>query len=189
MRLSPLCLPIAIFLVLASCQQEVSKEYEKLVDITNLKMNHIDGNHRVAIVEDDFKEGDSVYKIRAYYYNQDIIKLVSVLRTPHYERDDYFYFENKAPIFSGHLMNERDAHEAEEYKYYYRDGRVVESLFWKDTYEPGKRFRHEAFQEFSPNIDSLMSSEKERFNFLVTKLELEGIEIMHLNENLEANTQ
>ena len=189
MRLSPFYFSIGLFLVLISCRPEVSKEYQKLVDVTNLKMNHIDANHRVAIVEDDFKEGDSIYKIRAYYYNRDIIKLVSVLRIPNYERDDYFYFENKSPIFSGHLMNERDAHEAEEYKYYYSNGQVVESLYWKDTYEPGRRFHHEAFQEFSPNIDSLMASEKARFNFLVTKLELEGVEIMHLNENLEANSQ
>lgn len=172
-----------------SCQPEVSKEFQHLVDITNKKMNHIDGNHRVSIMEDDFKDGDSIYKIRAYYYNQDIIKMVSVLRTPHYERDDYFYFENKEPIFSGHLMNERDDHTAEEYKYYYKEGKVVESLFWKDTYIPGQRFEHEAFREFTPDIDSLMAKEKDRFNFLITKLELEGIEIMHLNENLEANTQ
>lgn len=177
------------FSVFLACNQVVSSEYERLVDITNDKMNHIDGNHRVSIVEDDFKEGDSVYKIRAYYYNQDIIKLVSVLRTPHYERDDYFYFENRAPIFSGHLMNQRDDHEAEEYKYYYENGRIVESLFWKDTYVPGKKFDHESFHEFDPNIDSLMQKERDRFQFLITKLELEGIEIMHLNENLEANTQ
>jgi hypothetical protein len=172
-----------------ACQNEVSREFERLVDITNSKMRHIDGNHRVGIVEDDFHEGDSIYKIRAYYYNQDLVKLVSVLRTPHYERDDYFYFESNTPIFSGHLMNERDAHEAEEYKYYYDDGVIVESLYWKDKYEPGVRFEHDAFQEYLPNTDSLMQSEINRFSFLITKLEMEGIEIMHLNENLEANTQ
>jgi hypothetical protein len=172
-----------------NCGPNISDENQRLIDLTNDKMRHIDGNHRVSIVEDDFKDGDSLYKIRAYYYNQDIIKLVSVLRTPHYERDDYFYFENKSPIFSGHLVNQRDDHEAEEFKFYYKGGKVVESLTWKDTYVPGKKFDHEAFHEYNPNVDSLMKKENERFSFLVTKLELEGIEILHLNENLEANTQ
>jgi hypothetical protein len=187
MKSSPLYL-LAVVAFFA-CNSRISDENQHLIDLTNEKMSHIDGNHRVSIVEDDFKDGDSLYKIRAYYYNEDIIKLVSVLRTPHYERDDYFYFENKAPIFSGHLMNLRDSHEAEEFKYYYDKGRVVESLTWKSTYVPGKKFDHEAFHEFYPDIDSLMEKEKSRFSFLVTKLELEGIEIMHLNENLEANTQ
>ena len=177
---------LPLFLTIG-CVSEVSSEFQKLVDITNKKMMHIDSNHRVSIVEDDFMDGDSVYKIRAYYYNEDLVKLVSVIRTPHYERDDYFYFENHNPIFSGHLMNQRDDHQAEEYKYYYENGKVVESLFWKDTYQPGKRFDHEHFREFNPDIDSLMASEKSRFNFLITKLEMEGIEILHLNENLEAN--
>lgn len=119
-----------------------------------------------------------------------LLKLVGVLRTPHLERDDYFYFEKHKPIFSGHVVVMRDDQSAAEYKYYYgKDGRINESLYWEDLYETGKQFPHEHFEEFEPNIDSLMTTEKERLDFFLTKLDVEGFEIHHINENLGANLQ
>ena len=134
-----------------------------------------------------FHAGDSIFKIRAYYTQENLVKIVSILRTSHIERDDYFYFDNNEPIFSGHLMNQRDDHEAAEFKYYYQEGKVVESLFWEDTYVPGKKFPHERFREFEPDLDSLAETEKERLAFCLEKLDMEGVEIRHLNENLNAN--
>ncbi|MFT7031015.1 MAG: hypothetical protein ACJA2C_002416 [Marinoscillum sp.] len=105
-------------------------------------------------------------------------------------RDDYFYFENNAPIFSGHLVVSKDDQIASEYKYYYgEDGYVSEALFWEDSYTVGKRFPHEHFEEFNPDIDSLHDWEEKRLKFFLEYLNLEGFEIMHLNENLEANTK
>jgi hypothetical protein len=185
---------LVLFLTLSftACDSNVVKEENrKLVEITNKKINRIDNNGRVEIIEDDFHDGDSVYKIRAYYNDVDmkyLLKIVSILRTSKMDRDDYFYFENNAPIFSGHLVNERNDHDAAEYKYYYQDDMIVESLYWEDHYEPGKRFPHESFEEFEPNMDSLMETERERLFFFLSKLNMEGFEIRHLNENLEANT-
>jgi hypothetical protein len=189
MKPSTTILLVAILFLSACTTSGIKKENEKTVELVNKMVDHIDSNKRVQILEDDFHEGDSVYKIRAYYYDDYLIKIVTVMRTSHFERDDYFYFENHEPIFSGHLVNEKDAHWAAEYKYYYEGGRIVESLFWKDTYEPGKQFPHERFRSFDPNIDSLMDKEKERLKFSLDNLALTNIEIRHLNENLEANTE
>lgn len=174
--------------ILYQSRSEVSKEFQPLVKTIDNKVKHIDQNHRISIIEDDFVQSDSAYKVRGYFNGNRLIKLVGIIKTPHYERDDYFYFENNKPIFSGHMMNFMDDRLAEEFKYYYQDGKVVESLFWKDYYEPGKRFPHETFEEFNPNMDSLMNEENSRMNFYLTKLEKEGFEIKHINENLEANT-
>lgn len=112
-------------------------------------------------------------------------KLVGITRTPHFERDDYFYFENGKPIFSGHMINFMDNKIAEEFKYYYRGREIVECLFWKDHYEPGKRFPHEHFEEFEPsNMDSLMRTENSRLTFFQKKLQEEGIEVKFENDNL-----
>ena len=116
------------------------------------------------------------------------MKFVGIIKTPHFERDDYFYFENEALIFSGHMINFMDDRLAEELKYYYKSGFIVESLFWKDHYEPGKRFPHETFREFESNMDSLMQEEKQRMSFFLSKLEREGFELKHINENPEANS-
>lgn len=178
---------LLIALILASCGNEVRKEKRPMVERTNRKVNYIDSNHRVEIIEDDFHEGDSIYKIRAYSHDGLLLKLVAVMNTPHFEREDYFYFENNAPIFSGHLVNEKDDHLAAEYKYYYEGDEITEALYWEDHYEPGKRFPHERFAEFTPDQDSLMKSERERIDFLLGKIDMEGFEILHLNENLEAN--
>ncbi len=167
---------------------EVSKEFRPLVKSIDNKVNHIDQHHRISIIEDDFVQADSLYKVRGYFNGNRLIKLVGIIKTAHFERDDYFYFENDKPIFSGHMMNFMDDRLAEEFKYYYQDGKVVESLFWKDHYEPGKRFPHETFEEFKPNLDSLMDEERTRMSFYLTKLETEGFEIKHINENLEANS-
>lgn len=179
---------LMLFIFLSQSCSEVSKEYRTLVKVVDYKVKNIDHNHRVQIVEDDFIQADSSYKVRGYFNEGKLMKLVGIIKTPHFERDDYFYFEQEKPIFSGHMINFRDDRLAEEFKYYYQDGTIVESLFWKDHYKPGKRFPHETFKEFSPDIDSLMSEERNRMAFYLTKLEEEGFEIKHINEHLEANS-
>jgi hypothetical protein len=173
--------------LLWSCGSEIKKENRRTVKAIDYKVKEIDHNHRISIVEDDYVENDSTYKIRGYFNEGRLQKLVGIIKTPHFERDDYFYFENNKPIFSGHMMNFMDDNIAEEFKYYYKDGKIVESLFWKDHYQPGKRFPHETFREFEPDMDSLMREERNRMSFYLSKLEQEGFEIKHLNEHLEAN--
>lgn len=179
---------IILALLTFSCGSEVKKENRPLVKAIDYKVKSIDHNHRISIVEDDFVQSDSSYKVRGYFNEGRLMKLVGIIKTPHFERDDYFYFENETPIFSGHMMNFRDDRLAEEFKYYYNEGKIVESLFWEDHYKPGKRFPHETFKEFDPNMDSLMNEEKTRMAFFLSKLEKEGFEIKHINENLEANS-
>lgn len=167
---------------------EISKDKRPLVEEIREKVRHIDANHRVNIVEDDFHMGDSIYKIRGYYMEEKLLKLVGVLYTTHIERDDYFYFENQVPIFSGHLVVSKDDQLASEYKYYYGpSGFVEEALYWKDQYVSGRQFPHEHFEEFNPNKDSLKLTEDERLSFFLQKLNQEGMEIKHFNENIEAN--
>lgn len=177
-------------LTLWACSPEVKKENRKLVNSIDLKVKNIDHNHRISIVEDDFVKSDSAYKVRGYFNEGRLMKLVGIIKTSHFERDDYFYFENNKPIFSGHMINFRDERLAEEFKYYYNhEGtEIVESLFWEDHYQPGKRFPHETFKEFNPKIDSLMKEERNRMAFFMSKLNAEGFEIKHINENLEANS-
>ena len=175
-------------LLVFSCGSEISKEKLPLVNAINETISYIDSNHRVQILEDDIISGDSLIKIRGYSMDGKLQKIVSVLRTPHFEQDDYFYFDDAGHvIFSGHLVNQKDERIAAEYKYYYDRDEIVESLFWKDHYEPGKRFPHEKFEEFEPNMDSLLTSERARISFLAGKLQGEGFVIKHLNENLKAN--
>lgn len=169
---------------LSACQNEVRKEMRPLVNSINDKIGHIDANHRIEILEDDIVSGDSLMKIRGYTMDGKILKLVSVLTTPHIVRDDYFYFEKEHVIFSGHLVNNKDDLLAAEYKYYYQGDQIVESLYWEDHYEKGKRFPHESFKEFEPNMDSLLTSERERILYLVNKLTMEGFVVKHLNEHL-----
>ncbi|MEO9483407.1 MAG: hypothetical protein ABJG47_08185 [Ekhidna sp.] len=174
--------------LLWSCGSEVKKENRKLVEAIDYKVKNIDHNHRISIIEDDFVRADSAYKVRGYFNEGRLMKLVGIIKTSHFERDDYFYFENEKPIFSGHMINFMDDRLAEEFKYYYHNGGIVESLFWKDYYEPGKRFPHETFREFEPNMDSLMQEERDRMSFFLSQLEKEGFELKHINENLEANS-
>ena len=175
-------------LVLISACSEIKEENRPLVNEINEKVRHIDGNHRVQIIEDDFHQGDSLYKVRGYFMEDQMIKLVGVLHTPHYDRDDYFYFEDHHPIFSGHLMVYKDDRLAREVKYYYtKDGQIAEALYWQDHYQPGKRFPHEHFEEFDPARDSLIRTEQDRLAFFLNKLNMEGFEIKHLNENIQAN--
>lgn len=167
---------------------EVSKDKRPLVAEVQEKVRHIDANHRVKIIEDDFHLGDSIYRIRGYYMEGALLKLVGVLYTSHIERDDYFYFEGEEPIFSGHVVVSRDDQIASEFKYYYgKSGFVEEALFWKDKYIKGEQFPHERFAEFSPDRDSLKISEDVRLNYFMEKLKQEGTEIQHLNENKDAN--
>ncbi len=188
MRTVSLTFLLMIFLLTACGDSSpVRKENRPRVDAINKTVHLIDGNHRVQIIEDDFHEGDSIFKIRAYYMESELIKIVNILRTAHFERDDYFYFDDEEIIFSGHMWNERDQHIAAEYKYYYDDGKIFESLFWEDSYVPGQRFPHEKFAEFEPNVDSLISMEKDRLSFCLSKLAVEGVEILHYNEYIGAN--
>ncbi|MEQ9468713.1 MAG: hypothetical protein RLN88_14990 [Ekhidna sp.] len=179
---------LTIILLLAACGSEVKKENRKLVETIDHKVKNIDHNHRIKIIEDDFKSADSIYKVRGYFSEGILLKLVGIIKTPHFERDDYFYFENSAPIFSGHMINFMDDRLAEEFKYYYEGEKIAECLYWEDHYKPGKRFPHETFREFEPNMDSLMKEERDRMAFYLSKLNTEGFEIKHENENLEANT-
>ena len=167
---------------------EISKVKLPLVEAVNRKVNNIDSNHRVRIIEDDFHQGDSIYKVRGYLMEGMLLKLVGVLYTSHIERDDYFYFENHEPIFSGHVVVSKDDMVASEYKYYYgKDGYVDEALYWQDHYQRGKQFPHEHFSEFEPDKDSLRAAEEKRLRFFFQKLDMEGFEIRHLNENRDAN--
>ena len=179
---------ITLAFLIFSCGSEIKKENRHLVQAIDYKVKNIDHNHRVSIIEDDFVSADSSYKVRGYYNEGRLFKLVDIIKTPHFERDDYFYFENEKPIFSGHMMNFRDDRLAEEFKYYYQGEKIVESLFCEDHYKPGKRFPHETFEEFEPDMDSLMNEERTRMAFFLAKLEEEGFEIKHINENLEANS-
>lgn len=179
-----------VLLFLASCSSEVSEEKRPLVDAINKKVDDIDANHRVEIYEDDFHVGDSVYKVRGYFMDENLLKLVGILYAPNGERDDYFYFENGKPIFTGHIVVLKNELLASEYKYYFNnEGVVDEALYWEDHYKRGKQFPHEKFREFTPDLDSLMASENERLNFFLSKLDVEGFEVRHENENLGANTE
>ena len=83
---------------------------------------------------------------------------------------------------------QKDDRMASEFKYYYGDdGYVDEALFWTDQYTVGKRFPIEHFNEFDPNKDSLRASEEDRLIFFLEMLNMDGFEIVHLNENLDAN--
>lgn len=181
---------IVILLVFAACSSEVSKEKRPMVTLINKKVDDIDANHRVDIYEDDFHFGDSVYKVRGYFMDNSLLKLVGVLYAPGIERDDYFYFENGAPIFTGHILVNKNVQVASEYKYYFNElGQINEALFWKDQYTRGKQFPHEKFQEFEPDLDSLMEMEKQRLDFFLSKLDVEGFKVQNENENLGANTK
>lgn len=181
---------LSLTLIFIQCSSEINKEKQHEMDVINTKVHHIDLNRRVSIIEDDFHVGDSIYKIRGYFMDESLQKVVGILHSPDFDRDDYFYFENHQPIFSGHLVIDKKNSRAAEYKYYYNnDGYVDEALFWEDQYEYGKQFPHEKFQEFVPDRDSLRDKEEMRLQFYLDKLDMEGFEIKHLNENLSANTQ
>ena len=175
---------LSIALILAACGSEIKEENKKLVKAIDHKVKNIDHHHRIQIVEDDFIQGDSTFKIRGYLSEGRMQKLVGITRTAHFERDDYFYFENERPIFSGHMINFMDEKLAEEFKYYYRGKEIVECLFWEDHYDPNKRFPHEEFKSFSPNMDSLMAEENSRLAFFMGKLKEEGFELKEENDNL-----
>ena len=177
-------------LLFSACGGEIKKENRTLVSAIDHKVKNIDHNHRVQIIEDDFVKADSIYKVRGYFNEGQLMKLVGIIKTPHFVRDDYFYFENEKPIYSGHMINFVDDKLAEEFKYYYnhQGDSIVESLFWMDHYQPGKRFPHETFEEFEPNFDSLMNEEQTRMAFYLSHLSEEGFELKHSNENLEANS-
>ncbi|MGB3464313.1 MAG: hypothetical protein WBA74_03550 [Cyclobacteriaceae bacterium] len=171
--------------MLFSCTSEMDEYVESI----NLKAKEIDNNRRVEIKEDDYHEGDTVYKIRGYYMDDVLLKLVGITRTSHMERDDYFYFDHQGnPLFTGHLVNKKDQHDAAEYKYYYKDESIIASMYWEDHYQPGKQFPHEQFEYFNPSIDSLLRIEEKRLSFFKMKLNEEGFEVQEENENLEANS-
>lgn len=174
------------FLTFQSCHSDLSKQ-GKLVEAVNKKVAAIDHSHRLQIIEDDFVKGDSLFKIRGYYLDNKLQKLVGLTKTPHFERDDYFYFEDGQQLFSGHMINFRDDNIAEEFKYYFQGNEIKKALMWKDTYVPGKRFPHETFKLFSPNMDSLINEERKRVAYYAGLLAREGKELLEERENLEAN--
>ena len=92
MKTSRLLIAASLAILLSLCSEPVKKENRPLVDKINEQMRNIDSNHRIRIVEDDFHQGDSVFKVRAYYMQEYMIKIVNILRTSEIERDDYFYF-------------------------------------------------------------------------------------------------
>lgn len=179
-------LVLTIFL-LAACVSE--KSSPSLVEVVNSKISHIDANRRIRIVEDDFHKGDSIYKIRGYFMDDFLQKLVAVMHTNQLERDDYFYFENNEPIFSGHVVVSKKDRLASEHKFYYGKGGFVEhAVYWEDHYTPGKQFPHEHFVPYDHDKDSLREADASRLKYFMSLLDMEGFEIKHLNENLEANT-
>jgi hypothetical protein len=178
----------ALTAILFSCSEQES-EKEKFIKHVQTKIGHIDANRRIRIVEDDFHKGDSIYKIRGYFMDDVLQKLIAIMHTNDFERDDYFYFENHHPLFSGHVVVSKSDRKAEEYKYYYEnDGFVKYALYWSDTYRKGEQFPHEHFIDYDHDRDSIRQTDEERLQFFLSLLDLEGIEIKHLNENLEANT-
>ena len=102
-----------IVIFLSSCGNEIKKEYRGLVAGIDHKVKSIDHNHRIQIIEDDFVRSDSIYKVRGYFNEGRLLKLIGIIKTPHFERDDYFYFENSKPIYSGHIINFVDERLAE----------------------------------------------------------------------------
>lgn len=176
---------LAFCCLMWACESEM----DQYVSAVNAKAKEIDTNRRVEIIEDDHHEGDTIYKIRGYYMDGLLIKMVGITRTPHMERDDYFYFDHYGkPLFTGHLINHRDEHDAAEYKYYYKDKKITACMFWADHYTPGRQFPHEQFEYFQPDIDSLENEENTRLAFFQRKLSERGVEIQRENENLEANS-
>ncbi|MCR9251930.1 MAG: hypothetical protein NXI20_16000 [bacterium] len=185
MKATNLILTLLIVVFSIGCQSET----DRLIEAINYSVKEIDSNHRVKIVEDDFHEGDTIHKIRGYYMDNALLKLVSVTRTSHFVRDDYFYFDHAGePMFTGHMLNLKDEHDAAEYKYYYHKGEIIASLYWEDHYVPGKQFPHEEFEKFDPDKDSLVNMENERLAYFLEKLNTEGFSVQEENENLEANT-
>ena len=169
---------------LFACSPEVKKENRKLVEAIDYKVKNIDHHHRIKIVEDDLVSEDSRHKVRGYMSEGRIQKWIGIIRTPPFERDDYFYVENEKPIFSEHMINFMDESLAEGFQYYYRGRTIVESLFWEDHYDPNKRFPHEHFEEFEPDIDSLMNQKQSGLNFYLSKFSKEGFELKDENTNL-----
>ncbi len=185
MKATNLILTVFVLFLLWSCQSET----DRLVEAINFSAKEIDSNHRVKIMEDDFHEGDTIYKIRGYFMDGALLKLVSITRTPHFVRDDYFYFDHAGePMFTGHMLNLKDEHDAAEYKYYYHNGDLIACMYWEDHYQPGKQFPHEEFKYFEPDKDSINRIENERLSFFLEKLNSEGFAVQEENENLEANT-
>ena len=175
-------------LTLSSCHSNIAQK-GKIVEAVNKKIATIDHSHRMRIVEDHFVKSDSLFKIRGYYIKDELLKLVGILKTPHFERDDYFYFENGQQLFSGHMMNFKDDKLAEEFKYYFDNGQLARAFMWEDYYVPGQRFPHETFKTFSPSVDSLLSEEKKRLAFFKDLLKKKGTEIQQEKENLGANNE
>ena len=151
----------------------------------NRAVHHNDVRRRISIVEDDFKEGEVIYKIRGYFANNILIKIVAITRSTHSERDDYFYFDKDEKVFfTGHLVNDTDRHIAKEFKYYYENDEIRLALHWEDEYDPAKPFPHESFELFQLNLDSLMKEENERISFFKEKINSEGFLLKAENPNL-----
>lgn len=157
------------------CEEKLDSETQKKVDHINEKSHLLDIRRRISIMEDDFIHGDTTYKIRGYFLDGALKKIVSITFNTSFERDDYFYFnEHNKLMFSGHLTNYKGRHDAEEFKFYYDDSELIGAFKWQDHYDPHKPFPHEHFSVFHPNKDSLEQVENERLNFFKDKIYSEG---------------
>ena len=162
-------------LLLTRCEEKLSSETQRIVDKINETVHDLDVRRRISIKEDDFIHQDTTFKIRSYSVDGRVKKIVSVIYTEHFERDDYFYFDIHGKLmFSGHLMNEKDDHNAAEFKYYYHNDKIVAALEWEDHYQPHKPFPHEHFRVFHPNLDSLQREDQRRLHYFIEKLDTEG---------------
>ncbi|MEQ9425931.1 MAG: hypothetical protein RJQ09_16015 [Cyclobacteriaceae bacterium] len=171
-------------LVFTACS-DLSSDQQKLVETLDRQVHHHDLMRRISIIEDDFVEDGVSYKLRAYLSDDELIKIVGVTTSPHFERDDYFYFNHDGDlIFTGHLINDRDHHIAREFKYYYKDGEVALPLHWEGEYDPKKPFPKEVFTPFQLNMDSLNNEEKSRLAFFMDKIQTEGFLIKAQNDNI-----
>ena len=176
---------IIFFLLLSMACSDLTDEQQALIDRINREVHHTDVRRRISIVEDDYKEGENLFKIRGYFAEDKLIKIVAITRSVHGERDDYFYFDNNDNVyFTGHLVNDRDHHTAKEFKYYYENDDLKVALHWEDQYDPTKPFPHEHFEPFELNWDSLLTEENNRIAFFKEKIYSEGFTLQRENPNL-----
>ena len=172
-------------LVIVTACSSLTQEEQDLIERINRDVHHTDVRRRISIVEDDYKEGEDLYKIRGYFADEKLIKIVGITRSVHGERDDYFYFNDEGGVyFTGHLMNDKDHHMAKEFKYYYENDDLKVALHWEDEYDPTKPFPHEHFEPFQLDWDSLLREENERIDFFKEKIYSEGFLLQRENPNL-----
>lgn len=177
-------LSLTVFFLVTSCEEKLDKSTQHKVDKINEKAHLLDIRRRISIIEDDFIHGDTTFKIRGYFLDEVLKKIVSITFNSKFERDDYFYFDSHNELmFSGHLTNYKGRHDAEEYKFYYDKDGLIGAFKWQDHYDPHKPFPHEHFSVFHPNRDSLEKVEAERLTFFKDKIYSEGFLLKKEKQN------